>query len=189
MKTVAFDRILGKGLEHPLSVDLVADSAIVLPGRPVFIPDFAHGWSARVYVAFRISRLGKSTGTRFAPRYYDAATLALRLVPDDVDQQLRASQSCFGLEGLFDGCLALGLWMPLPLPDEAVAVEGQDFSARFTLADTAIDEAVAAMSNVATIKMGDLILPAFFDYKPAVSQGGRMTISWNGSGCLDVKLK
>ena len=62
-------------------VDFHPDSALLLPGRPMFYPDFTGDWQAQLYMAVHINRLGKSVSTKFAPRYYDGASVAVRVEP------------------------------------------------------------------------------------------------------------
>ena len=58
---------------EPLSdIDFHPDSALLLPGRPLFYPDFGGDWHACLFLAIRINRLGKSVSEKFAPRYYDS---------------------------------------------------------------------------------------------------------------------
>ena len=51
-----------------------ADSALLKPGRPFFVPDDMGRIDYEAEVVVRICRLGKSIPTRFAHRYYDALT-------------------------------------------------------------------------------------------------------------------
>lgn len=187
MKTIVFDRPLGRGLVEPLSVDLVADSAIVVAGKPVFVPDFTDRWSAQIYVVFKVSRLGKSISEKFSHRYYEEATLGLRLVPDGAMTELKMSGGKSGLGGLFDGCLALGRWMPAD--GGVVELKGSGIDVELDLLSTGIGEALAAVSNVATMKMGDLIAVGVVGAPRAVAIGDRFTVEWNKQPCLDVKLK
>lgn len=182
MKTIAFDRTPGHPILQPLDIELIADSALQIPGRPVFIPDFTDAWSARIYVAFRISRLGKSIQPRFASRYYDAMALAMRLVPTDV--------SASGFLGLFDNALTLGPWQPLPAPDATLRFTTTDgLTATLPMADIAVDQAIASVSRIATVKNGDIFLPCHLPVSPAVKPDTAITITADATPWLDIRLK
>ena len=78
--------IVNRNIEHQLShdiprVDIIPDSAIIRDGKPFFVPNFSSRWKYEAMVAFRSMRLGKNIAPKFAHRYYDAFTLAVRTIP------------------------------------------------------------------------------------------------------------
>lgn len=133
--------------EH--DADFSPESALLLPGRPMFMPELAEGESVSLQpcVAVRVNRLGKSVSEKFAPRYIDAVAPALRMVfePDLTP----------GLHSGMDSTVYVGGWRPA-LPTLMKA------------GDTAIDpspvtpgriaEALARVSRLTTMKMGDILL-------------------------------
>ena len=54
----------------PATFELIADSAVTLPGRPMFLPDIPEvdSWVALPLLGVRLCRLGKTVGEKFAPR-------------------------------------------------------------------------------------------------------------------------
>ena len=74
-------------------IDIHPDSALILPGRPLFMPEWGEGWVASLHPSVRIGRLGKNIARKFASRYYDGVSLSLRVT-------LRESA---GLEGVLSG--------------------------------------------------------------------------------------
>lgn len=186
MKTIAFDREPGVPVAVPPSVETFVDSAIVTAGRPLFLPDFSVAWTALIYPAVKISRLGKTVRTRFARRYYSEMTLAMRLVPEDVAASLAAANAASGFLGCFDGAIALGRW--LPVANDAEISMGDDV---FTVDATSlsIDGCIAALSDSMTIKMGDIILPARLPWRTVVAPGSQVCAALNGEPVLDVKIK
>jgi len=189
MKIIAFDRHPGTPVNRPLNLELIADSAVVLPGKPLFLPDFTDRWNAELYPAFRISRLGKGITPKFAPRYYDAFTLALRIIPAAVLEQLRAGNMPCGIAGAFDHNLALGQWTALPEENNAVNISCGPFRTSLSLADTGINETLSAFSDVATLKMGDIMIPCRMplSFTPAVGTGITATIDANT--VLSVRIR
>lgn len=152
----------------PPRLTVIVDSAIVLPGRPLFLPDFEARWHAELGLAFRIGRLGKAIASKFAPRYVDATAAVVRLVPEGYPD---------GIGGLFDGALAMGPWLPYDVDAEDMTFElsydnAPDASQRFTFSTADAAQAVATVSRYATLKQGDLIIPhtATLPNPPAIGQ-------------------
>lgn len=174
MKTVAFRRTPADAVSVPPAVDLIADSAVVTAGRPLFLPDFSEAWEARLYIALRIGRLGKDVAEKFAARYIDGITLALRLVPAGYDDAPHS------VAGLFDNCLALGQWIPLSADDkenllvQTLTVTCGEMSATVTPGMLRAAETVAAVTLYATVKTGDVVLPC------------RLPVAFPASAGMDV---
>lgn len=182
MKIFRIDRQAGEwplsaqeALETPEAVPagalparLLADSALVRNNRPVFVPDFAReGWVVEVVPAIHIGRLGKFISPRFALRHVGGFSLAAYLHPSDASAPDALTDS-------FDGAIVAG--EPGPLP----AGETLDLSALFgplagraaqsgdscetrvevSVSSLHIADTVALLSRYATLKSGDIILPA-----------------------------
>lgn len=188
MKAIAFNREPGAEFVRPAAVSLIADSAIVIPGRPVFLPDFASEWKARIFPAFRMSRLGKGVGEKFAHRYYESVTLALKFEPKDAESTLAMSGSPMGLSGLFDSALMLGTWEPVSA-DGCYSIGSGELKVEADATAMGIDSAVAIVSSYATIKIGDIIMPWSVPMEGEVKVGDHIVASLNGKVCLDVKIK
>lgn len=176
MKVIAFNRHPGFPVRIPPEVEIIVDSATVSAGRPVFLPDFSDGWVARLYPAFRISRLGKDIGEKFAARYFDSFTIVLRLVPVALERSLAAAGAPSGVLGLYDYCLALGEWMPLPDSGEALRVECGGLSVDIAPAEMRVEEAVSAVSRYATLKIGDVVLPCALPDMVSVKAGDDISV-------------
>ena len=90
-----------------------ADSALLKPGKPFFVPDHWGRIDYEAEVVVRICRLGKNISQRFAHRYYDAVTVGIDFTARDL--QRKASQNgqpwtiCKG----FDGSAAIGEWVDI----------------------------------------------------------------------------
>lgn len=175
MKVVAFRRTPADAVSIPPAVDIIADSAVVTAGRPLFLPDFADVWEARLCIALRIGRLGKDVAEKFARRYIDGITLALRLVPAGPDNAPHS------VGGLFDNCLALGQWIPLSADGEedilgrTLTVTCGEASATLTPGMLRAAATVSAVTLYATVKTGDIVLPCRLPVAFPVSAGMDVT--------------
>lgn len=190
MKLIALTRGLHEPVDLFPDAIVVPDSAITLPGKPLFVPDFTPGWEARIMVGVRVSRLGKGVAPRFAPRYYDAITLLMRLIP--------AGESCYpgALASAFDGCIQQGEWIDVASldPDAPLTVDCCGEHIDITRSDLAIDEAIAAVARYTTIRNGDIICSATLPWSAGVAPGHTVgaTIGQPGMetpSCLHARLK
>ena len=122
----------------PLSggITIVPASAIVMPGKPLFLPDFGEEWAASAHPAYRLCRLGKTIDTKFAPRYVDAETTAYVMRPQKTDAPASVVAAA-------DYSMALG-----------------------TFSSTAITEnhhicgIISSLSSYMTLQMGDVLVDA-----------------------------
>lgn len=190
MKVIAFDRRPDGAFVEPPAVELIADSAVVLPPHPLFLPDFDANWEARICPAYRIGRLGKSIAQKFASRYIDAYTLALRIVPVDTNRELQSAALPCGLDGLFDSALTLGRWTEIDesLPETFEVVSG----ALRVAIDNHFDAACRALESIsryATVKTGDVICPSWIPAGVVPAVGLDIEAAVNGATCLSVRIR
>ena len=141
-----------------------ADSALLKPGKPFFVPDDMGRIDYEAEVVVRICRLGKTIPARFAHRYYDAVTLGIDFTARDM--QRRASQNgqpwtiCKG----FDGSAAIGEWVDKERFLDVQALHfhldknGQTVQEGCT-SDMfyTVDDIISHISRFFTLKTGDLL--------------------------------
>lgn len=191
MKLIVFNRVAGDPVEAVPAIDLIPDSAIILPGRPIFLPVFSSNWKAELLPAVRISRLGKAIKSRFAPRYYDAMTLLLRLRPIDLEEELHAKELSTAIASSFDNCIQLGEWLELPPEgiDRDIEISFSGQSVNLTPSQIKINEAIESVSRFLTIKNGDIIAPLAIDPATDVAVGLDFRASINSRPTLTARLK
>jgi len=186
MKIILLHRDFGTPLVSPLDAELMADSAIVLPGRPLFLPDFDSEWLCRAYLCVRISRLGKNISVKFAPRYFDAVTVALRVVPLNISRALKDSGHGAGIMGLFDGALEFGEWRS---PAENMIVEALGQKVNIDGMLKMASETVSAVSEYCTLKTGDVIMPCMLTGSAPVAVGDVHVVKIDGTEVLKLRVK
>ncbi len=183
MKIIALKR---QSVNTPVSPStpacIVPDSALVLPGRPIFVPDMGDGWVGQPMIALRVGRLGRDIAPAFASRYVDAATVALWLRLPEVPAGLSEGMLC----GM-DSSLALGSW--IPVSEIAAAVDVITPATEVTVdIEAEIKATVAAVSRYMTLKMGDVILAACAGTPVELSPGSRLTAAMAGREVLAAKI-
>lgn len=178
MKMIALARRASAPVDDFPVVSVIPDSAITLPGKPLFVPDFAPEWEARFMLGVRVSRLGKGVSARFASRYYDAVTLLMRLSPQPAEAWPG------GMASAFDGCIQQGEWSALPADLSApLTVSVAGLTVTLTPDEAAIDRAVAAVARYLTIRNGDIIAPFTTHEAIAVKVGDTVeaSLAWGAS--------
>lgn len=174
----------------PPAIDVIVDSAVVLPGKPLFLPDFDLEWMAMFYVGVRISRLGKNITPKFAPRYYDAITVAMRLVPVSIDRELRAAGRPAALVDIFDGALSIGEWCALPTDSSRpIVVSVRDSTMFVGSVIDAVNDSVSEISRYSTLKIGDVLLPLRLGASLSVKQGDNVSVVMDAREVLKVRIK
>lgn len=155
-----------ESLSPELSIDIHPDSAMILPGRPLFMPEWGENWEVRLHPAVKIGRLGKNIAPKFASRYFDGFTLACRVTLPDAD-----STRLRGVISGMDSSLFYGEWQPADTTaaDHTVSLNGSDIALP-RLAD-AISDAIAKVSEYMTLKMGDIILLPEIGHSVGLSEG------------------
>jgi len=90
-----------------------ADSALLKPGKPFFVPDYMGRIDYEAEVVVRICRLGKNISERFAHRYYDAVTVGIDFTARDLQKKASEAGQPWTICKGFDGSAAIGEWVML----------------------------------------------------------------------------
>ncbi|MCM1109778.1 MAG: hypothetical protein NC336_01070 [Clostridium sp.] len=183
MKVICLNRRVGDVLPDPPSLTIIPDSALVINNNPLFVPNFAGRWTARFYVAFRICRLGKAMPRKFARRYYDGVTVALRAVPVGMPEP-----ECDGLLGAFDNCVVPGQWLEIPADGHLeIGCAATVISASGEL--TMIDEALEIIGRYMTLRMGDIVMLGALPLEIPLEINQTYSATINGQAALAARTK
>lgn len=190
MKVMAINRNTGQHIDMPIDVDMIPDSAILRDGKPFFIPDFASQWTACPVIAYRIHRLGKNIAGKFAPRYYDAITLGVRMVPQDLMDKLRTGNLSTGIATSFDGAFIHGEWLPIDKFNVGpLNISIGSVTATVCRQKTEIDAAIELLSKFYTFKIGDIVIPYTVTDKLEVKIDSSVSGSINDTQCINFRIK
>lgn len=192
MKLIAINRKAGEPIKSIHSIELYPDSAPVASNRPVFLPEWGVnvGFKAVLCPAYRIGRLGKSIGERFASRYRDAVALAARLYPSNSPVVPEIARP--DVVKAWEGSVVLGKWQPITEDGQFIIAPEADPTLRLGVTPEGIDidGMIAAVSSIMTLKMGDIIIPCYLD--PPMSLAIDDSISYrlnNIENSLILKIK
>lgn len=137
---------------EPFDARVSADSAMTHRGEPFFIPD-EQPWSAQLFIAGVVSRLGKNIEARFARRYYDALCLMAHPGVPGVELPYEYSR---------DNAILAGDTVKLDsLPQSPTITLSGDAQARLELQRDCLlaqlDALVEHLSAFHTLRTGDLV--------------------------------
>lgn len=173
-------------------LQLMADSSVLLSGKPFFIPGFARQFTVSASLALRVSRLGKCIAERFAHRYYDSVAPAVVVSPEGI---LESEIADYVTATAFDGALWLGRFVAADGVDVAApALEMAISGTRQCVASAqrlplSPDAIIAAVSRQVTLKMGDIILTGNCTPAEHIAIGDTVTASLQGEEGLRIRVK
>lgn len=188
MKAILFDRDIKDLISQPLALTLISDSAITVAGRPVFLPDFDSEWSAEFYLAMKVCRLGKCIPEKFAHRYYDRFTLAMRLVPTNITAELRSQGLPTAIGDLFDNALTLGQWVEATEIQDCFTATVCEKTITIDSLRDLTDKAVSSISRYTTLKTGDVVMLGRLTDNIRAEQGIQILATINSQECLSLKI-
>jgi 2-keto-4-pentenoate hydratase/2-oxohepta-3-ene-1,7-dioic acid hydratase in catechol pathway len=155
---------MGWSLPAEPVVFLKPDSALLKNNKPFFLPDFSANIHYEVEVVIKISKLGKSIASRFAPRYYDEVTLGIDITARDIQTRQSAAGYPWELSKCFDGAAPVGTFIPLStvrdIADTPFRLEiNGKVVQKSNTSDMifSINEIIEYVSRYFTLKTGDLI--------------------------------
>jgi len=155
---------MGWDLPREPVVFMKPDSALLKNNKPFFLPDFSENIHYEVEVVVKISKLGKSIASKFAPRYFDEVTLGIDITARDIQSRQAAAGYPWELSKCFDGAAPIGTFVPVNTFKDT-----GDINFRLEINDKivqksntsdmifSINEIIEYVSKFFTLKTGDLI--------------------------------
>ena len=139
-------------------------NALLLPGKPIYYPEFTKDLQYECEVVVRICKNGKFIQEKFAHKYYDEVTLGIDFTARDLQREQQKKGLPWEIAKAFDGSAYLGEFIPIT---EDIAVQNLDFyltknEVKVQVGNTAdmiftIDKLITHISKLFTVNIGDLI--------------------------------
>lgn len=155
---------MGWSLPAEPVVFLKPDSALLKNNKPFFLPGFSENIHYEVEVVVKISKLGKSISSRFAPRYYDEVTLGIDITARDIQSRQAAAGYPWELSKCFDGAAPIGTFIPVSTVKDMADINfrleiNEKVVQKSNTSDMIfnINEIIDYVSGYFTLKTGDLI--------------------------------
>ena len=162
-------------------------SALMLPHNPFFHPDFSQKIVARLGVAVRISKPGRSVVAKFARLHYDSFAVALDLVAADLLEACKANDAPCDMAYSFDGSFPVGKFQEISRLDGefddvafSLSINGEQVAeSRVGALATGFDAIIENVSQFVTLREGDYVFASMPD-SHLLNVGDRVEIGLNG---------
>ena len=177
-------------------VFLKPDSALLKNNKPFFLPDFSENIHYEVEVVVKISKLGKSISSKYAPRYFDEVTLGIDITARDIQTRQSAAGYPWELSKGFDGAAPVGAFIPvksfkdigdidfrLEINDKVVQ-HGNTSDMIFS-----INEIIEYVSRFFTLKTGDLIFTGTPSGVGQLNRNDHLVAFLGDTPLLDFRIK
>lgn len=171
-------------------------SALLVPGKDFYYPEFTDDLHYECELVVRICKNGKYIHERYAHKYYDAVTVGIDFTARDLQERQKERRLPWEIAKAFDQSAAIGTFIPL---DEKTSLDNLDFHLQIDgqvvqqgnssqmLFD--INQLLAYISQFFSLNIGDLI---FTGTPPGV---GSVTVHEHLEGyirsekLLDLKIR
>ena len=179
------------------SIVLKSDSSLLVNRKPLFVPDAVSDLQALPCRVLRVSRLGKCIAPKFASRYYDAVAQGIDFFAADILREAKAAGKPWTEAVAFENSLAVGEWIPVESLQAAnsrwlLQRRGQTLELYTGLSENeqqVLDNAVAKVSELLTIRQGDLIYVAGLETPWQLQTEDVLRAESEGTETLYCKIK
>lgn len=162
-------------------------SALLLPHNPFFYPDFSQKIVARLGVAVRVSKPGRSVAAKFAHLHYDSFAVALDLFAADLLEACRANAVPCDMACSFDGSFPVGKFQEISRLDGcfgdvdfSMSINGEQVAeSRVGALTSGFDAFVENVSQFVTLREGDYLFTSLPNHY-LLNVGDRVEIGLNG---------
>jgi 2-keto-4-pentenoate hydratase/2-oxohepta-3-ene-1,7-dioic acid hydratase in catechol pathway len=139
-------------------------SALVLPGKPVYYPEFTDDLHYECELVVRINKNGKFIQEKFAHKYYNEVSVGLDFTARDVQQRQKTKGLPWEIAKAFDNSAVVGSFVPVTestdmnnisfqlMMNNKVVQHGNTGDMIFS-----VNQIIAYVSQYFTLNIGDLI--------------------------------
>ena len=171
-------------------------SALVLPDKPVYYPEFTDDLHYECEVVVRINKNGKHIQEKFASKYYSEVTLGIDFTARDVQREQQKKGLPWEIAKGFDNSAAVGTFRPvseagnigeLPFQLKLNGETVQDGNTRDMI--FSVDTIIAYVSKYFTLNIGDLLFTGTPAGVGAVNVQDHLEGYLAGNKVLDVAIR
>lgn len=170
-------------------------NALLLPGKPLYYPEFTDDLHYECELVIRISKNGKYIQEKFAYKYFNEVTVGLDFTARDLQQKQKDKGLPWEIAKAFDGSAVVGSMVPLndrdiqdlqfdlKLNDEIVQ-KGHTADMLFS-----IPQIIEYASRFFTLNIGDLIFTGTPAGVGPVNIHDRLAGSLEGETLFDINIR
>lgn len=181
--------------EEPV-VFLKPDSAILKNNKPFFLPDFSENIHYEVEIVIKISKLGKSISSNFAPRYFNEITLGIDITARDLQSRQAAAGMPWEISKCFDGAAPIGTFIPVTGIKDMGNIDFRlEINKRVVQKSNTsdlifgINDIIEYVSRFFTLKTGDLIFTGTPSGVGQLKRNDNLVAYLNDKPLLDFLIK
>ncbi len=139
-------------------------SALLLPEKPIYYPDFTKDLQYECEVVVKIDKNGKFIQEKFAHKYFSEISLGIDFTARDLQREQQKKGLPWEIAKAFDGSAAAGAFLPV---SEALDINNLNFQLHLNGQEVQngkttdmifnINQLIAYISKFFTLNIGDLI--------------------------------
>ncbi len=170
--------------------------ALLLPGKPLYYPEFTDDLHYECEVVVRVCKNGKFIQEKFANKYYDEVSLGIDFTARDIQDAQKKKGLPWEIAKAFDGSAVVGKFVPIT-PETMVSnlafqltkngTTVQDGHTRHMI--FSIDQVIAYVSKFFTLNIGDYIFTGTPAGVGPVFAGDKLEGILQGNKVLEVEIK
>jgi acylpyruvate hydrolase len=171
-------------------------SALLLPGKPLYYPEFTQDLQYECEVVVRICKNGKFIQEKFANKYYDQVSLGIDFTARDLQRDQQKKGLPWEIAKAFDGSAAVGTFVPITIETEVSNLAFQLKLNNETVQDGhtrhmifSVDHVIAYVSRFFTLHIGDMIYTGTPAGVGKVNRDDKLEGYLQGNKVLDVDVK
>lgn len=170
-------------------------NALLLPGKPLYYPEFTKDLHYECEVVVKISKNGKHIQEKFAHKYFNEVTLGIDFTARDVQERQKEKRLPWEIAKAFDGSAAVGDFIALDDRDiqhlgfELKLNDGVVQSSNTSNMIFPVAQIIAYVSRYFTLSTGDLIFTGTPSGVGPVKIDDRLEGTLEGQQLLDVSIK
>ena len=175
---------------------LKPQTALIMPGKPAYYPEFTDDLQYECEVVYKISKNGKYIQEKFANKYYNAISLGIDFTARDLQTKQKAKGLPWEIAKAFDGSAAVGEFIDISpeMQLHNLAFNLQINGSKVQEGNTkdmlySIDKIIAYASMYFTLNIGDLIYTGTPAGVGGVHPNDKLEGYLEGQQVLEVEIK
>ncbi|MBL7728870.1 MAG: fumarylacetoacetate hydrolase family protein [Dinghuibacter sp.] len=161
---VAHAKELGNDVPEEPVIFIKPKTALCLPDKPYFYPEFTNELHYECEIVLRICKNGRYINERHSSQYYNQVTAGIDFTARDIQQQLKQQGLPWEKAKGFDQSALVGKWFGVEevSPKKGIAFSLKKNGETVQTGNTndmlfSIDRIIADISNYFTLNIGDMI--------------------------------
>jgi len=174
----------------------LSETSLIRINRHFFYPDFSQCIVAESDFVIKINRVGKNIPEKFAERYYDEISMAVRFTAEDLFILAKENGMPWSMSKSWEGSVALGKFEKISELNKNVPMSGkllingnEIYISTLDQLQFSFNSIISFLSRFSTLKMGDLIFAGNSPIIKEIKIDDRILVELNGKKILDFQVR